>query len=156
MQPLSFGSENVHFEGSTTPYTELHKGCVKLLLPSRAEYDRGLWPFYVGAAALRVGSDSLVAFKERNPLAVGWWGFNFWAPTHQLEKSLSKAAGEKVVDDRIDGRAEVKQHSGEDMHVLKDVVHVVGPISDETPQESVNMEWSPADSKGQHHDSCSK
>lgn len=76
--------------------------------------------------------------------------------THQLEKLLSKVAGEKVVDDRIDGGAEVKQHSGEDMHVLKDVVHVVGPISNETPQESVDMEWSPADSKSQHHNSCSK
>lgn len=42
------------------------------------------------------------------------------------------------------------------MHVLKDVVHVVCPISDETPQESVNMERSPADSKSQHYDSCSK
>lgn len=55
-------------------------------------------------------------------------------PAHQLEKLLSKAAGEKVVDYRIDGRTEVKQHSGEDMHIFEDVVHVVSPISDETPQ----------------------
>lgn len=101
-----------------------------------------------------------MTFKKRNPLAVGWRAapssVDFWVPTHQLKKSFPKAAGKKVVDYRIDGRAEVKQHAGKDMHVLEDVVQVVGPISDETPQESVNMEWSPADSKGQHHNSCSK
>lgn len=53
-------------------HTALHKGSVKFLLPSCAEDNRRLGPFWIAAVAMRVGSDSCVAFMGRNPLAVGW------------------------------------------------------------------------------------
>lgn len=72
MLPLPTELENINIECSTTPYILLHKSSVKLLLPSCVEDNSGSGPFWIAATALRVGSDGLMAFKERNPLAVGW------------------------------------------------------------------------------------
>lgn len=66
---------------------------------------------------------------------------------HQRFEALSETTGEKVVDDRVDGGAEVKEHAWDYVHVFEYVMHVVRPTRDEAPQESVDVEWSPADGK---------
>lgn len=73
-----------------------------------------------------------------------WWQ----ATPHQRLKALPKTTGEKVVDDGVNGRAEVKEHSWDYVHIFEYVMHVVRPTRDEAPQESVDVEWSPAD--GEH------
>lgn len=69
------------------------------------------------------------------------------AAAHQRFEALPETTGEKVVDDRVDGRAEVKEHAWDYVHVFEYVIHVVRPTCDVAPKESVNVEWSPADGK---------
>ncbi len=71
-----------------------------------------------------------------------------WQVTaHQRLKSLPETTGEKVVDDGVNGGAEVKEHAWDYVHIFEYVMHVVRPTCDEAPQESVDVEWSPADGK---------
>lgn len=70
------------------------------------------------------------------------------ATAHQRLKSLPETTGEKVIDDGVNGRAEVEEHTWNYVHIFKYIMHVVRPTRDEAPQESVDVEWSPAD--GEH------
>lgn len=70
----------------------------------------------------------------------------------QQEESLGRGPvlpGHEVVDDRVDGGAEVAQHHGGHVEFLAQhgcvvVVH----LGEKVP---TNMIWKPADDEGQHH-----
>src|SRR4029434_1852446 len=72
---------------------------------------------------------------------------------HPLEH-LTEAAGHEVVEDAVDGEAEVEEDAGDDVDVLEDVQLVAGPVVDETPHKAIGVEWSPADPKHHHQDNC--
>lgn len=65
-------------------------------------------------------------------------------------ESLPEAARHDVVEHRVNGRAEVKEDAGDDMHVLEGQVQALGPLGHKAPHEAVNVERGPADPK--HHD----
>lgn len=69
------------------------------------------------------------------------------ATAYQHLKPFSETAGEQVVDDGVNGGAEVEEHTRDYVHIFENVMHVIRPTRDEAPQESVNVEWSPADGK---------
>lgn len=71
---------------------------------------------------------------------------------HELPETLPEARGEQVVDDGVDGWAEVEEDARHDVDVLVNVVHQVGPLADGTPQEPLGVEGSPADSEHGHDD----
>lgn len=73
-----------------------------------------------------------------------------WPMAHDLLEHLSKARGHEVVQDRVDCRAEVEKHSGDDVHVLEDFQVAVGPVADETPHEAVGVKRGPADCENHH------
>lgn len=69
------------------------------------------------------------------------------ASAHQRLKPFSETTGEQVVDDGVNSRAEVEEHSRDYVHIFEYVMHVVRPTSDEAPQQSVDVKRSPADGK---------
>lgn len=89
-------------------------------------------------------------------LWIGWGVSNRAAVVRvradQLPETFPEASGEQAVDDGVDGRAEVEKDAGEDVDVLINVVHQVGPVTDGTPQEPLNVKGRPAESKYRHHD----
>lgn len=69
---------------------------------------------------------------------------------HDLFEHFSKAGGHEVVKDRVDCWAEVEKHAGDDMHVLKDFMMAISPVTDEAPHEAIRMKRGPADPKNHH------
>lgn len=71
---------------------------------------------------------------------------------HEFSKALPEPRGEQAVDDGVDRRAEVEEDARQDVDVLINVVHQVGPLADGTPQEALDVERRPAHSEHCHHD----
>lgn len=72
--------------------------------------------------------------------------------TNKFSKTLSEPRGEQAVDDRVDCRAEVEEDARQDVDILINVVHQVGPLADRAPQKTLDVKGCPADSKHCHHD----
>lgn len=70
--------------------------------------------------------------------------------THDLLEHFPKAGGHEVVQDGVDGRAEVEEDSGDDVDILEDLEDLIGPLGDEAPHEAVSVKRSPADPKDHH------
>lgn len=80
----------------------------------------------------------------------GWMPF---AATHHLFKHLPKAGGHQVVQDGINGRAQVEEDPGNDVDVLvylKDLYVVAGSLVHEAPHQAIGVKWSPADAEHDH------
>lgn len=71
---------------------------------------------------------------------------------HELSETLPEPCGEQTVDDGIDRRAEVEEDARQDVDVLINIVHQVGPLADGTPQEPLDVKGRPADAEHSHHD----
>lgn len=98
------------------------------------------WDFAQGAA-------------HRNPRhaqrAFPWDGTPF-VVAHHLFKHLPEAGGHEVVENRINGWAQIEEDPRDDMDVLVDLenLHVLTALLvHETPHESIGVERSPADAK---------
>lgn len=65
-------------------------------------------------------------------------------------ESLPEAARHDVVEHRVNGRAEVEEDAGGNMHVLEGQFQALGPLVHKAPHEAVSVERGPADPK--HHD----
>ena len=83
----------------------------------------------------------------------GWLAFGSVAAlgAHKLTKALPETCGEQAVDDGVDGRAEVEEHTRQDVETLVDDMHQVCPLADGTPQQAGNVEGRPADPEHCHH-----
>ena len=72
----------------------------------------------------------------------------------ELTETLPEARGEQVVDDGVDGGAEVEHDAGQDVDALVDAVQEVGPPADGTPEEALDVEGSPAEAEHNHDHRC--
>lgn len=106
---------------------------------------KGVWAALRSPWTLSISGGVFVDDAERYWIISRWARWQ-WA-AHQRLKAFAEAAGEQVVYDRVNGGAEVEEHARDYVHVLEYVMHVVRPTRDEAPQQSVDVERSPADGK---------
>lgn len=91
-----------------------------------------------------------------NPCHAQWafpWDGMPFVVAHHLFKHLSEAGGHEVVENWINGWAQVEEDPRDDMDILIDLdnLHVFTVLLvHETPHESIGVEWSPTDAKHDH------
>ena len=71
---------------------------------------------------------------------------------HDLPEHLAETRRHEVVEDGVDGRAEVKEHAGDEVHVLEGLQVVLAPVADEAPHQAVRVERRPADAEHHYQD----
>lgn len=69
---------------------------------------------------------------------------------HHVEEHLSKPGGHDVVEDGVDGGAQVEADSRHHVDVLEDLEVLVGGGVHEAPHQAVDVEGSPAEAKCHH------
>lgn len=74
--------------------------------------------------------------------------------THQVFEHLSEPGGHEVVEDGVDGRAEVETDSGDNVDVFKYFQMVHRPGVDVAPHQAVRVEGSPAEAEYDHQHTC--
>lgn len=115
----------------------------------------------------------IVIFSFGRDGAVTWWDFTDsathgdpghaqgafprdWVPctvTHHLLKHLPETGGHQVVEDGVNGRAQVEEDTRNDVDILvdlKDLSVVAGALVHEAPHQAIGVERSPADAEHDH------
>lgn len=77
-----------------------------------------------------------------------WWPAV--SKTGHVTERFSEPGGHEVVEDGVDGRAQVKADSREDVDVLEDLEVQLGPGPNVAPHQAVHMERSPAKAEHNH------
>lgn len=72
------------------------------------------------------------------------------------EEDLAVGCRHQIVEDGIDGGADVEQDVGEHVEIVVEVVQVIGPLRDVAKHEAASVIGQPADHKGYHHGSENK
>lgn len=86
--------------------------------------------------------------------ALGHLEAGTWRPavrkTGHVTECFSEPGGHEVVEDGVDGRAQVEADSGEDVDMLEDLEVQLGPGPNVAPHQAVHVERSPAKTEHNH------
>lgn len=70
--------------------------------------------------------------------------------TCDVTEHFSEPGGHEVVEDGVDGRAQVEEDSRDDVDMLKDLEVLLERWVDVAPHQAVHVEGSPTDAKHNH------
>lgn len=67
-----------------------------------------------------------------------------------MTEHFSEPGGHEVVEDGVDGRAQVEANSRDDMDLLEDLEVLLGGCVDVAPDQAVHVEGGPAEAEHNH------
>ena len=70
--------------------------------------------------------------------------------TSNVTEHFPEPGGHEVVEDGVDGRAQVEEDTGDDVDVLEDLEVLLGRRVDVAPHQAVHVEGSPAEAEHNH------
>lgn len=109
---------------------------------------------WAGRAHKNLSQSSTAGHFLAQSAALGHLEAGAWPPavgkTGHVTERFSEPGGHEVVEDGVDGRAQVEADSGEDVDVLEDLEVQLGPGVDVAPHQALHVERSPAKAKHNH------